>query len=193
MSGSAAPAKRLVPGGGGGQRGEHYGRLSIALHWLMLLLIVVVYVCIELREAFPKGSEPREALKTWHYMLGLSVLALVWIRLALLFLGTVPKVETSQALWQALAAAIVHFLLYVFMIAMPLLGWLLLSAEGKPIPFFGFELPPLAGENESLAHWAEESHEAFGKAGYVLIGLHAAAALFHHYVLRDNTLRRMLP
>ncbi|HWQ39236.1 MAG TPA: cytochrome b [Burkholderiales bacterium] len=193
MSGSAAPAKRLDPGGAGGQRGEHYGRLSIALHWLMLLLIVAVYVCIELREAFPKGSEPREALKTWHYMLGLSVFALVWVRLVLHFLGPIPGIEPPPPRWQVLASAVVHFLLYVFMIAMPLLGWLVLSAEGKPVPLFGFELPPLAGENESLAHWAEEVHEAFGKVGYFLIGLHAAAALFHHYVLRDNTLRRMLP
>jgi len=60
---------------------ERYGSLSMGLHWLMLLLLVAVYGCIELREFFPKGSEPREALKIWHYMLGLSVFVLVWLRL----------------------------------------------------------------------------------------------------------------
>ena len=59
-----------------------YSIASILLHWLMLLLIVGVYAAIEFREFFPKGSMPREALKSCHYMLGLSVLALVWLRIA---------------------------------------------------------------------------------------------------------------
>jgi cytochrome b561 len=55
------------------------------------------------------------------------------------------------------------------------------------------QLPPLVGESEAIAEWAEEIHETVATAGYFLVGLHAAAALFHHYVMRDNTLRRMLP
>jgi len=58
-----------------------WGSLSIALHWLMLILMVGVYACIELKGFFPKGSETRELLKQWHFMLGLSVFALVWLRL----------------------------------------------------------------------------------------------------------------
>ena len=58
-----------------------YGRLSIALHWLMLLLIAAVYATIELKGNFAKGSEPRELLKHWHFMLGMTVFALVWLRL----------------------------------------------------------------------------------------------------------------
>ncbi len=79
------------------------------------------------------------------------------------------------------------------MLGMPLMGWVILSAEGKDIPFFGLTLPPLVGVNEALAHDVEEIHEAVGEAGYWLIGLHAAAGLFHHYLLKDNTLLRMLP
>ena len=79
------------------------------------------------------------------------------------------------------------------MICMPLAGWLILSAAGKPIPFFGLQLPALISENKDLAKLIREFHETLGKVGYFLIGLHAVAALFHHYVLRDNTLRRMLP
>ena len=60
-----------------------YGTLSIALHWLMFLLLVGVYSCIELRELFPKGSDPRNALKAWHFTLGLTIFGLVWLRLAL--------------------------------------------------------------------------------------------------------------
>ncbi len=172
----------------------HYGSLSIGLHWLMLLLFVAVYACIELRELYPKGSDPREALKTWHFMLGLSVFVLVWLRLlAARMAGPAPLTEPDPPKWQKLSAKLMHFALYFLMIAMPLGGWLLLSAAGKPIPFFGLELPALVGASKSLATLIKEIHEVGGTVGYFLIGFHAAAALFHHYVLRDNTLRRMLP
>ena len=79
------------------------------------------------------------------------------------------------------------------MIVMPLLGWLILSGENKPVPFFGAQLPVLIGENKDLAKQLEEVHEVVGNVGYFLIGIHAAAALAHHYIQRDNTLTRMLP
>ena len=64
------------------QRQCTYGSLSIALHWVMLLLLIAVFATIELRGMFPKGSDPREAMKAWHFMLGLAVFGLVWLRLA---------------------------------------------------------------------------------------------------------------
>lgn len=73
------------------------------------------------------------------------------------------------------------------------LQWLILSAEAKTIPFYGLSLPPLAVENEDLAELIEEIHEVVGILGYCLIALHAAAALFHHYIQKDNTLLRILP
>lgn len=172
---------------------ERYGALSIGLHWLMLLLLIAVCACIELREFFPKGSDTREALKAWHFMLGLSVFVLVWLRLTARMTGPIPHITPEPPAWQELSAKLMYFALYVFMIGMPLAGWLMLSAEGKPIPFFGLHLPPLTGESPPLAELVEEIHEAGGVIGYLLAGLHAAAALYHHYVVRDNTLRRMLP
>src|SRR3954452_14487658 len=172
---------------------DRYGAISIAMHWLMLLLLIAVYACIELRELYPKGSDIREALKVWHYMLGLSVFVLVWLRLAVHLFGTTPRIVPDQGHLQALSARLMHIALYVLMIAMPLAGWLMLSAAGKPIPFFGLQLPALIGENKALAEVIKEVHELGGTIGYWLIGLHAVAALFHHYIKRDNTLTRMLP
>jgi superoxide oxidase len=172
---------------------SHYGALSVGLHWFMLLLLVAVYACIELREIFPKGSAPREALKTWHFMLGLTVLALVGLRLVARFMKPVPRTEQDASVLQTRLATLVHAMLYVLMIGMPIAGWLLLSAAGKPIPFFGLTLPALVDPGKSLAGLLKEVHEAGGTVGYVLVGAHAAAALFHHYVQRDDTLRRMLP
>lgn len=172
---------------------DRYSKLSIALHWLMALLLVAVYACIELREFFPKGSDPREALKTWHFMLGLSVLFLMALRLAARMAGSAPPINPAPPKWQKILASHLHWVLYLFMIGMPLAGWLILSASGKPIPFFGLELPALIGTNRSLGMSIKEWHEIGGKVGYGLIGLHAAAGLFHHYFVRDNALKRMLP
>jgi cytochrome b561 len=170
-----------------------YGSLSIGLHWLMLLLIALVYAAMEFRGIFPKGSEGRSAIKTWHYMLGLSVFALVWVRLLLNLVATAPGITPEPPRWQTLASKWVHAALYLLMIGMPLAGWLLLSAEGEPILLFGVQLPALLAKNKNLAEIIKEVHEAGAVVGYVLIGVHAAAALFHHYVVRDDTLRRMLP
>lgn len=170
-----------------------YGSLSIGTHWLMLLLFVAVYACIELRGLYPKGSDPREALKTWHFMLGMLVFVLVWPRLAARLSGPTPLIQPQPVSWQQLSAKLLHLALYALMIAMPISGWLLLSASGKPIPFFGLQLPALIGENKDLAKLLKEVHETAGTTGYFLIGLHAVAALYHHYIKRDNTLLRMLP
>jgi len=172
---------------------NRYGLRSIGLHWLMLLLIAAVYACIELRENFPKGSDIREGLKAWHFALGLSVLILVAIRMLLQLTDKTPRIDPKPPRWQNLSAKVMHLALYALMVGMPLLGWLTLSAEGKPILFFGFQLPPLIGQSKSAAEWVQEIHEAGGTVGYVLIGLHAAAALYHHYLVRDNTLLRMVP
>ncbi|MFZ3175597.1 MAG: cytochrome b [Thiobacillus sp.] len=164
-----------------------YGSLSIGIHWLMLLLFVAVYGTIELRELFEKGSDPREALKTWHFMFGMLVFVLVWLRLAARLSGPTPAILPEPPGLQQLSSKLLHLALYLLMI-----GWLMLSAAGKPIPFFGLELPALIDENKDLAKQIKEVHEFVGTTGYFLIGLHTVAALYHHYIKHDNTLTRML-
>lgn len=171
----------------------HYGSVSIGLHWLTLALLIGVYACINLTELYAKGSPPREALKDWHFMLGLMVLVLVALRLLNRLVAGNPEVVPPLPQWQHRLASATHIALYVLMIVMPILGWLTLSAAGKPIPFFGLQLPALLAENKDLAGQLKDIHETVGTAGYFLIGAHAVAALFHHFVTRDNTLLRMLP
>lgn len=184
-AGTAVPAVGDTP--------ARYSRWTIALHWLMLLLLAAVYACIELREVFPRGSADRELLKTCHFSLGLAVLLLMGPRLADRLRAPAPPITPAPPRWQNVLAKSVHGLLYLFLLGMPLGGWLVLSAAGKPVPLFGLELPPLVGPDRALAHAIEDLHKSVGVAGYWLIGLHAAAALFHHHVVRDDTLRRMLP
>jgi cytochrome b561 len=164
----------------------------IALHWLTLALIAGAYLTSELREAFE--HTPTEAvIKQWHTVLGLTVLALAAVRIAVRAASRAPAIEPPPPRWQARIATLVHLGLYGLMIALPLTGWLMLNADGEAVTWFGRTLPALVGPSRRLAHMLEDVHEAIANAGYVLIGLHAAAALFHHYVVRDNTLRLMLP
>lgn len=172
---------------------ERYGSLSIGLHWLMVVLIAGVYACAELQESAPEGSALAEGLETWHFALGFAVLALVLLRLLGRLASRMPPIEPAPPAWQVWLARLTQLGLYALMIGMPLTGWLMLSAEGSPIVLFGLQVPPLVDEGKDFAEWSEELHEAGATLGYVLIGLHSAAALFHHYVVRDNTLLRMLP
>ncbi len=173
---------------------DRYGSLSILMHWLMLALLIAVYACIELRGIYPKGSAAHDAMKTWHFMLGLSVFALVLLRLAIrAFSGPAPRIQPPLRQWQHRLAAVMHLLLYAFLVVMPLLGWLTLSAKGGVIPFFGLELPALLGADKARAESLEDIHATIGTIGYYLIGLHAAAALYHRYFAHDDTLSRMLP
>jgi len=173
---------------------KHYSAALIALHWLTLLLLAAVYALIELRGIYPRGSAAHAAMKAWHFTLGLTVLALLPVRLTLrLAGGHAPPIRPPVPAMQEYLATLMHLALYTFLLAMPVLGWLTLSAQGKPIPFFGMSLPALLDVDKPQGHDLQEIHETIGTLGYYLIGLHAAAALFHHYWTRDNTLRRMLP
>jgi len=172
---------------------RRYGSAAIALHWLMLVLIAGVFACMEFHEFFPKGSYLRSGLRTAHFTLGLCVLLLVLVRIAVRLTGVVPPIVPELPGWQMLLAKLMHLALYVWMLVMPLLGWLTLSAEGGPVTFFGLHVMSLVGKDQSLADAVGEIHETGAVVGYVLIGLHAAAALFHHYVAKDDTMTRIMP
>ncbi|MBC8978817.1 cytochrome b [Pseudomonas lurida] len=169
-----------------------YGKLSMTLHWLMLALFVGVYACVEAKGFMPRGSEARGLLMGLHGVFGASIFALVWIRL----LGRLtprPPIDPTPATWQTGIAHLMHVALYVLMIATPVLAWLMLAAGDKPFPYFGFHLPAPQAVDPDLAKRLKYWHELLGSTGYWLIGLHAAAGLFHHYWVRDNTLVRILP
>ncbi|HWU84063.1 MAG TPA: cytochrome b/b6 domain-containing protein, partial [Rhodocyclaceae bacterium] len=113
--------------------------------------------------------------------------------------GPLPLITPRPPQWQERVARWTHRGLYLFLLLMPVLGWLIFSAKGAavPLPLSGFELPPLPLPalltGKEVAHSFKEVHETVANVGYALIGLHAVAALFHHYVLHDDTLTRMLP
>jgi len=173
---------------------QRYSRLSIAMHWLMVLLLIATAVTMEVRGMYPKGTPARELIKSAHYALGLGVFVLVWVRLMARLLTPTPTIEPAPRAWQSFLGHAAHAGLYLLMIGLPIVGWLALSFKGSPVYFPGaIPIPLLTSANSNTAHWLKDLHEAGAVAGYVLLALHGSAALVHHYVLRDNTLLRMLP
>lgn len=163
----------------------------IALHWFMFILLIAVYVTMEFSGEFPRGSDARALMKSLHFMLGISVLLLVIIRLFVRLTKGAPPITPAPKPWENLLAKIMHLSLYAFMLLMPIAGWLILNANGKAVPFFGLELPIIISPDKAFGHQVHELHETVGSLGYFLIGLHIVAGLFHHYIKRDNTLLRM--
>jgi cytochrome b561 len=170
-----------------------YPRALVALHWITALVFVGIFAAVEFHEYYPKGDPMRDLLMLTHKSLGITILLLVIVRIFIRSRTIAPAIIPAPPAWQHAIAHTTHIALYAAMVAMPLLGWLMSNAGGHPAPFFEFELPYLIGENKDLAHTLKETHEFIGNALYYVIGLHAFAALAHHYALKNNTLTRMLP
>lgn len=145
---------------------------------------------MEFKGVYAKGTDARDLMKTAHYAFGLSIFMLFWLRvLARSMLQTLGHTATTS-LWQLKLVAVTHAALYLLMLLQPILGCLLINAQQSSTMIFGFALPQLL--TPDVGERLEELHEITATAGYVLIGFHSAAALIHHYYLKDATLHKML-
>lgn len=169
---------------------QAWGRISIALHWLTAVLILGLAAVGLLMTELPT-SPMKMQVYALHKSFGLTVLALTVLRLSWRLLAGSPEALPGGKL-QSLAAKSVHGMLYVLLFAMPLSGWLYNSASGFPLRWFGMPLPRLfTGFNPALKQLAHALHENLFYLLAALLVLHAGAALFHHYVRKDDTLKRM--
>ncbi|MCQ4165630.1 cytochrome b [Tahibacter harae] len=165
-----------------------------ALHWATVAVIAVVYLVAEFRGYLPREGGQRALAMQWHMFLGLFVLLLVLPRIGLRLVQPAPPILPPPARLLRWAALATHLLLYAFLIAQPVLGLITAQSAERAvaIPMTDWALPALVGRDPGLHETAEELHEWLGTAFYFVIGLHAAAALWHHFAVRDNTLRRMV-
>ena len=169
-----------------------YTRTAIGLHWLIALGMLAAF-CVGLYMADLPVSPQKLKIFSWHKWAGVTIFLLVLARIAWRA-GHAPPPDLPMPRWQALAAHGVHHLLYLLMVAIPLSGWLMSSAKGFQTVYFGvLPIPDLLSKDVALGKQLEEVHETLNWLMIVLVAGHAAAALKHHLIDRDDTLHRMLP
>jgi len=175
---------------------RRYGGIAIVLHWAMaLLLIVLVVIGLYMTRLPDVGfNQTKVWLIIGHKELGMLALGLASVRFAWRFGNELPALVGAMPQWQQVAARFVHLCFYALMFALPVSGWLMSSAAGFPVPFFGlFQFPDLIGYNEHHYEVLLALHKALGYAIIPFIVVHAGAAVRHHFISRDDTLRKMLP
>ena len=171
---------------------ESYDRVLKAVHWSALLLIAAAYFAIW--GSYAAATKEQEAfLMQLHRSLGVTVFVLTLFRLGWRWHARIPSLPADLPAIQKMAARVAEYVLYALLLAQPILGILNINARGRRVDFFFLgELPPIVGPDKVLAKQAIAAHQIVAYVLLTLIALHAAAALFHHFVRRDDVLNGML-
>ncbi len=171
-----------------------YSSTQRYLHWSIAVLLAAAYIFIEQRGLFARGSAARLNMMQAHYWTGLAIAGLAVWRILLRWRRRAPPIVPPPPAWQAWSAAGLHLTLYAFLVVMPLLGLATAWADGKVlyVPFTEIALPALLPQDKGLAERLEDLHGGIGEFFYWVIGLHVLAAFYHHWIRRDDSLRRML-
>ena len=180
------------------QQTDRYTKTAILLHWIIAIMIIAqLGVALVMGEESMWTPEMRGQLYGFHKALGMTVIVMTLVRIAWRLLNPAPALPAGMKTWEIFAVKATHFLFYVLLLAIPMSGWVLVTAAGRgPIDMFGlFAWPNLPGVavNKEFAHEVGDMHELMGYAMLALVGLHIAAALKHHFINKDNVLTRMLP
>jgi cytochrome b561 len=170
-----------------------YGSIAKLLHWTIVVLIIAQFVLANAADDLPNGLEKLKLLAT-HKSIGMTVLMLALVRIGWRLTNPVPPSPATMPRWQVRAAHTSHFALYALLLAQPITGWIMSSARNFPVSYFGlFQWPDLVGPSDELHERFEDIHHLLGEALLVIALVHAAAALYHHFWIKDDVLRRMLP
>lgn len=171
-----------------------YGAIPQAVHWLTVILVAVAWILGLFGDDLPKGP-PRAAGLFFHMSAGLAVIILLVVRLAWNLFNPSPSAgPTTLGIWSVRLGKATHYLLYALLIAVPVAGIVLQFARGEAIPLFGLaEIASPWIKDRAFSRSVKELHEILAHTLIVVAGFHAAAALIHHWILRDRTLARMLP
>lgn len=171
---------------------QRYGLVTIANHWLTAVLMIGMVILGLYMADLPKGPAKGDLVNI-HKSVGILVLMLGVLRVVWRSGNRQPAALASLPPWQHKTARLLHYVLLALILLLPLSGWMMSSAAGRPVSFFGqFTLPSLLSENKSLADSLRDVHEALAWTLVAVLTVHVAAALQHHFRAHDDTLRRML-
>jgi len=181
-------ATRIVAG----DDGTNYDGVAIALHWATAALVIANFALSQLWDWFAKPT--KGLLEDTHMSFGVLLAAVIVVRLVWRWIPG-HQMSSLEAGWVRLASKATHYLLYALLAAEAGLGFAFRWGAGRPMAFFGSGIPSPVGEvmGRPLRHQLREFHEWIGWTIIVIALLHALAALYHHYVLKDRVLERMLP
>jgi len=164
-------------------QGSRYSGIAILFHWTIAVLVLV-----NLWIGLVGGSMPA------HKAIGITVLVLTLGRIGWRLGHRPPPLPPATPAWERLAAHAAHRLFYLLLLVLPLSGWAMVSGTRRnPLDWFGLFPIPYLPIPPSLAHLGHDAHGLIGFAMLGLVALHVAAALRHHFLLRDDVLSRMLP
>ncbi|MFM8859014.1 MAG: cytochrome b [Methylocystis sp.] len=172
---------------------QRYSPGSQIIHWLSALFICLTWALGLFGDEFPKGPL-RETANFIHISTGEIIAFLLILRIILRFSTPQPATEPNkQAPWLKLAGRLMHLVLYLLLGAVIIAGVMTQFSSGKALPVFGlYEITSPLGKDRDLRHFIKELHEFFANSLMALALLHASFTFVHHYLLRDNTLKRML-
>ncbi len=166
-----------------------YGAVSKLMHWGMAALILTIVGIGLYMGDLPRGPEKGEVIGL-HKSLGAIAGALVLVRILWHFISPTPTPVGKG--WQLRLAHMGHHMLYLLMLVMPLSGILMSVTKGRSVEVFTwFTISPMATKFETLGDFAHDVHLIAAKLLYVMIAVHFVAALYHHFVVKDDTLKRM--
>jgi cytochrome b561 len=172
---------------------RRWGAVAQLLHWVIVVLIIVQVTLAGIADDLPLGMK-KLAMLARHKSVGITILALALLRLAWRRGNRIPELPPTLKPYERTLAHLTHVLLYLLLFAMPLSGWMMSSARGFPVSWFGFfQLPDLVPKNQTLFQALLATHHALAWVLGAAVALHVAGALKHHFKLRDDVLRRMLP
>lgn len=172
---------------------SRYTPTAIALHWLLAILIIA-NLSGGLYMSGLEFSPQKLKYYSWHKWAGMTILVLSALRLLWRLNHPAPPLPGSMPPWQVQAAHVSHWLLYFLFFATPIFGWLFSSASGFQVVWFGvLPIPDLIGKDKELAEVLKLVHRGLAYGLGVVVVAHIAAALKHHFVDRDDVLKRMLP
>ena len=170
-----------------------YTAVAKAFHWGMAVLIGGLLALGFVMTDMTLSPEKLQYY-AWHKWAGVTVFVLVWLRLTWRVMNPPPAYPSSMSPWLQRFAHLGHAALYGLMVIIPLSGWLLSSAKGVPTVWFGvLPLPDLLEKDKELGHLLHEVHESLNFVLLFLLAGHVAAALKHHWIDKDDILKRMLP
>ena len=171
---------------------ETWGAVARGFHWLIAVLILTQFVIGSVAEEM-KLTPAKLDLFVWHKSIGVTVLVLALLRLGWRLGNPPPAMPAGTPGWERKLAAIAHWVLYVLIFAVPLSGWWVSDASRVPFKaFFFLPMPNFIATDRAVQETAAEVHEALTMTLLLVVIVHIAAALRHHFLLRDDVLRRML-